>query len=144
MRGQVDLIDSQSCNDGYYKWIMNYQDHTIKFLHLRTLKSKRTISCSIKKNCFFSHATEYWLMIDDIFWWIKINIFILMQHFKLHYPKNFSFIHIAWIDKKESIFLTSKLFLLWIKFLFGISFFSDKNLVSTVSHNTFFTFDWLK
>ncbi|XP_043467666.1 KRAB-A domain-containing protein 2-like [Leptopilina heterotoma] len=38
-RGQVDLIDFQSCPDGEYKWLMNYQDHATKFLHLRPIKS---------------------------------------------------------------------------------------------------------
>lgn len=40
MRGQVDLIDFQSCADGEYKFLMNYQCHFTKFLHLRPLKSK--------------------------------------------------------------------------------------------------------
>lgn len=39
-RGQMDLIDLQSCRDGEYCWLMNYQDHHTKFLHLRSLKSK--------------------------------------------------------------------------------------------------------
>jgi len=30
-RGQVDLIDMQSWNDGGYKFILNYQDHLSKF-----------------------------------------------------------------------------------------------------------------
>lgn len=40
-RGQVDLIDFQSCPDGEYKFLMNYQDHATKFVQLRPLKSKR-------------------------------------------------------------------------------------------------------
>ena len=40
-RGQVDLIDYQSCPDGEYKWVMHYQDHFTKFSVLRPLKSKR-------------------------------------------------------------------------------------------------------
>ncbi|XP_072384043.1 KRAB-A domain-containing protein 2-like [Diabrotica undecimpunctata] len=39
-RGQVDLIDFQSSPDGEYKWLLNYQDHFTKFIHLRPLKSK--------------------------------------------------------------------------------------------------------
>lgn len=39
-RGQVDLIDMQSCNDGGYKFILNYQDHLSKFVMLRALKTK--------------------------------------------------------------------------------------------------------
>jgi hypothetical protein len=40
-RGQVDLVDFQSVPDGKFKWILNYQDHSTKFLSLRPLKSKR-------------------------------------------------------------------------------------------------------
>ncbi|XP_051160539.1 KRAB-A domain-containing protein 2-like [Leptopilina boulardi] len=40
IRGQVDIIDFQSCSDGDYKWIMNYQDYATKFIQLRPLKSK--------------------------------------------------------------------------------------------------------
>ncbi|CAH4036853.1 unnamed protein product [Pieris brassicae] len=40
-RGQVDLIDFQSCPDGDFKWLLNYQDSATKFLSLRPLKSKR-------------------------------------------------------------------------------------------------------
>ena len=43
-RGQVDLIDFQSCKDGEYAWLMNYQDHTTEFLHLRPLKTKEAAS----------------------------------------------------------------------------------------------------
>ena len=39
-RCQVDLIDMQSEPDGYYRFIMNYQDHLIKFTIRRPLKSK--------------------------------------------------------------------------------------------------------
>lgn len=38
--GQVDLVDFQSCPDGEYRYLMNYQDHGTKFLLLRSLKSK--------------------------------------------------------------------------------------------------------
>lgn len=40
-RGQVDLIDFQSLPDGKYKWILNYQDHSTKFVSLRPLQTKR-------------------------------------------------------------------------------------------------------
>lgn len=40
VRGQVDLIDFQSCPDGEFKFLMNYQDHGTKFLQLRPLTSK--------------------------------------------------------------------------------------------------------
>ena len=38
--GQVDLIDMQSCPNGPYKFILNYQDHFTKFCVLRSLKTK--------------------------------------------------------------------------------------------------------
>lgn len=39
-RGQVDLIDYQSCKDGEFKFVLNYQDHLSKFVNLRPLKTK--------------------------------------------------------------------------------------------------------
>ncbi|XP_050056256.1 KRAB-A domain-containing protein 2-like [Aphis gossypii] len=39
-RCQVDLVDMQTCKDGEYKFILNYQDHLTKFIQLRPLKSK--------------------------------------------------------------------------------------------------------
>ena len=39
-RAQVDLIDLQSCKDGNYKFIMNYQDHLTKYSVLRALRTK--------------------------------------------------------------------------------------------------------
>jgi len=39
-RCQVDLIDMQSEPDGYYRFIMNHQDHLTKLTILRPLKSK--------------------------------------------------------------------------------------------------------
>lgn len=47
-RGQVDLIDLQSAPDGEYKWLMNYQDHATKFLHLRPLQSKRAVEVALE------------------------------------------------------------------------------------------------
>ena len=40
VRGQVGVIDFQSTADGEFKWLMNYQDHGTKFLHLRLLPCK--------------------------------------------------------------------------------------------------------
>lgn len=40
-RGQIDLIDMQSCKDGEYKFLLNYQDHGLKFYDNRPLTSKR-------------------------------------------------------------------------------------------------------
>jgi hypothetical protein len=39
-RCQVDLIDMQSCKDGPWNWIMNYQDHHSKFCILKPLTQK--------------------------------------------------------------------------------------------------------
>ena len=39
-RFQVDLIDMQSEPGGYYRFVMNYQDHLTKFAILHPLKSK--------------------------------------------------------------------------------------------------------
>ena len=43
-RGQVDLIDFQSCPDERFKYILVYQDHGIKFADCISLESKRSIS----------------------------------------------------------------------------------------------------
>jgi len=40
-RCQVDLIDMQSEPDGYYRFIMNYQDHLTKFTILRPEEQNR-------------------------------------------------------------------------------------------------------
>lgn len=37
---QVDLLDFQSFPDGEYKLLLNYQDHSTKFVHLRLLTTK--------------------------------------------------------------------------------------------------------
>jgi len=39
-RGQIDLIDMQSCPDGPFRWILHYQDHLTKFCYLRALRKK--------------------------------------------------------------------------------------------------------
>lgn len=41
IRGQVDLIDFQSCADGNYKWLLFYQDHATKFIYLRPLENNK-------------------------------------------------------------------------------------------------------
>lgn len=43
-RGQVDLIDFQSIPDGEYKWLLNYQDHSTKYVCLRPLRSKHAVN----------------------------------------------------------------------------------------------------
>ena len=40
-RGQVDLIDMQSCPDGGLKWLLVYEDHDTKWNDVRALKSKK-------------------------------------------------------------------------------------------------------
>lgn len=47
-RAQVDLIDYQSCQDGQYKWLLNYQDHLTKFICLRPLKSKQAVEVAVE------------------------------------------------------------------------------------------------
>ncbi|KAK7095605.1 hypothetical protein V1264_004994 [Littorina saxatilis] len=47
-RGQVDLIDFQSMQDGQYRWIMVYQDHLTKFVVLRPLSSKRASEVALQ------------------------------------------------------------------------------------------------
>lgn len=47
-RGQVDLIDLQSAPDKNYKWLLNYQDHGIKFYFLRPLTSKRAAEVALE------------------------------------------------------------------------------------------------
>ncbi|XP_072400941.1 KRAB-A domain-containing protein 2-like [Diabrotica undecimpunctata] len=42
-RGQVDLIDFQTCPSGENKFILNYQDHLSKFVSLRPLKTKTAV-----------------------------------------------------------------------------------------------------
>ncbi|XP_022170651.1 KRAB-A domain-containing protein 2-like [Myzus persicae] len=39
-RCQVDLVDMQTCKDGEFKFILNYQDHLPKCIQLRPLESK--------------------------------------------------------------------------------------------------------
>ena len=43
-RGQVDLIDMQSCPDKGFKFLLNYQDHGIKLYDNRPLESKRAVA----------------------------------------------------------------------------------------------------
>ncbi len=40
MREQIDLIDYQSMPDGTYNYVLDYQDHGIKFCQLRPLRQK--------------------------------------------------------------------------------------------------------
>jgi hypothetical protein len=52
-RGQIDMIDMQSCCDGPFKWILHYQDHLTKFSHLRPLRKKsKWHACWLHYNLF--------------------------------------------------------------------------------------------
>lgn len=53
VRGQVDLVDLQSCPDDDLKFLMNYQDHSTKFLHLRPLISKHARNVAEKLSKIF-------------------------------------------------------------------------------------------
>ena len=59
-RGQVDLVDYQSCPDGDFKWAMHYQDHLTKFSILRPLKSKRAAEVAYQLNrvCQYVNTTD--------------------------------------------------------------------------------------
>ena len=48
-RAQVDIINMQSQPDRDLKWILLYQDHLIKFVPFRPVKSKRTpeVACQL-------------------------------------------------------------------------------------------------
>ncbi|XP_046605009.1 KRAB-A domain-containing protein 2-like [Neodiprion virginianus] len=65
-RGQVDLIDFQSCPDGEYKWLMNYQDHATKFTHLRPLQSKHAANVAEElSKIFFTFGAPAILQSDN-------------------------------------------------------------------------------
>jgi len=49
-RCPVDLIDMQSEPDGYYRFIMNYQDHLTKFTIRRPLKEKNRRGSGLSAN----------------------------------------------------------------------------------------------
>lgn len=42
-KARIDLEDFQLVSDGKFKWILNYQDFTIKFVFLKSLEIKITI-----------------------------------------------------------------------------------------------------
>ncbi|CAG5016958.1 unnamed protein product [Parnassius apollo] len=65
-RGQVDMIDLQSAPDGDFKWLLNYQDHSIKFLHFRPLSTKkaREVATELLK-IFLEFGAPYILQSDN-------------------------------------------------------------------------------
>lgn len=66
VRGQVDLIDFQSCADGEYKWLLNYQDHGTKFLYLRPLKSKMALEVALElMKIFLEQGAPHILQSDN-------------------------------------------------------------------------------
>ena len=51
---QVDLMDFQSCPDGEFKFILNYQDHGTKFCDNAALTSKKAASVALALLDIFS------------------------------------------------------------------------------------------
>ena len=50
----MDLIDLQSCPDGGFKYLLNYQDHGIKLYDCRPLTSKRNVAIAFALLDIFS------------------------------------------------------------------------------------------
>lgn len=66
VRGQIDLIDFQSIPDKEYKWLLNYQDHATKFLHLRPLRSKQASEVALEVLfIFLEFGAPYILQSDN-------------------------------------------------------------------------------
>ncbi|CAH3986430.1 unnamed protein product [Pieris brassicae] len=64
--GQVDLIDFQSCSDGEFKWLLNYEDNATKFVSLRPLKSKRASEVAMElMKIFMTFGAPYILQSDN-------------------------------------------------------------------------------
>ena len=53
-RGQVDLIDFQSCPDGSFKYLLNYQDHGIKLYDLQIRFVSRFVPTRAERICRFA------------------------------------------------------------------------------------------
>ncbi|GBP85928.1 KRAB-A domain-containing protein 2 [Eumeta japonica] len=64
-RGQVDLIDFQSAPDGQFKWLLNYQDHATKFVHLRPLSSKQASEVALELLKFFLEFGAPYILQSD-------------------------------------------------------------------------------
>ncbi|XP_048482488.1 KRAB-A domain-containing protein 2-like [Plutella xylostella] len=65
-RGQVDLIDLQSAPDGEFKWLLNYQDHSTKFIHLRPLCTKKASEVATELlKIFLEFGAPYILQSDN-------------------------------------------------------------------------------
>jgi hypothetical protein len=66
VRAQIDLIDYQSMPDGTYNYVLDYQDHGIKFCQLRPLRQKTHKAVAIKLiNIFCIFGTPSILQADN-------------------------------------------------------------------------------
>ncbi|GBN39264.1 KRAB-A domain-containing protein 2 [Araneus ventricosus] len=66
LRSQVDLIDFQLTSFGYYKWLMNYEDHATKFCLLGRLQTKRAAEVALKlMKVFLVFGDPYILQSDN-------------------------------------------------------------------------------
>lgn len=66
LRGQVNLIDFQSCPDGEFKWLLSYQDNTTKFQNLRPLKTKTAVEVASElTKIFLIFGAPYILQSDN-------------------------------------------------------------------------------
>lgn len=54
VRAQIDLIDFQSMPDGSYNYVLDYQDHGIKFCQLRPLRQKTHEAVAVELINIFS------------------------------------------------------------------------------------------
>lgn len=65
IRGQVELLDFQSCPDGVYKWLLIYQDIGTKFLTLRPLTSNKENEVAVELlKIFLTLGVPYLLQCD--------------------------------------------------------------------------------
>ena len=64
-RCQVDLIDMQSQPDGEYNFILDYQDHLIKFCTLRPLKCKTKEAVAEEHTSIFSTMDAPYILQSD-------------------------------------------------------------------------------
>ena len=64
---QIDLNDMQSEPDGYYRFIMNYQDHLTKFTIICSLKSKITEEMAYQlMDIFCTFGAPFILQSDNV------------------------------------------------------------------------------
>ena len=84
-RAQVDLIDMQTCHDGEFRYILQYQDHLTKFCHLRPLRYKSKYHFIIIFYYFqITRKSTWWLNLKSSCWiTLAIIIKILSKaHFR--------------------------------------------------------------